>query len=162
MEDQGRSGGEGTYTHHKNIIHAHVYIGAQIATGVSLFDSYGMLAAFGAGLDFCVGAGVRRLSVDHSLFVKGSNLCIDHDSSLPNMDRPWCTRAWPSTSTAGPSSRYVCAVSGRKEMRGLKRRREAERTVHLLLYRRSCVHIRPISPLTSSHLFNPVCIQIRT
>lgn len=30
----------------------------QIATGISLLDSYGMLAAFGAGLDFCVCAGV--------------------------------------------------------------------------------------------------------
>lgn len=32
--------------------------GVQIATGVSLLDTYGMLAAYGAGLDFCVGAGV--------------------------------------------------------------------------------------------------------
>jgi len=32
--------------------------GAQIAVGVSLFDTYTMLASFGAGLDYCVCAGL--------------------------------------------------------------------------------------------------------
>jgi hypothetical protein len=35
-----------------------VFGGAVIAVGVSLFDNYGLLASFGAGLDYCVCAGL--------------------------------------------------------------------------------------------------------
>ena len=35
-----------------------VFGGAQIAVGVSLFDTYGMLASFGAGMDYCCTAGL--------------------------------------------------------------------------------------------------------
>jgi hypothetical protein len=35
-----------------------VFGGALIAVGVSIFDNYGLLASFGAGLDYCVCAGL--------------------------------------------------------------------------------------------------------
>lgn len=62
----------------------------QIATGVSLVDYYGMLAAFGMGLDFCVAAGVMvhtGCAINQFsgpfISVRACNPCFTFHSSVP-------------------------------------------------------------------------------
>jgi len=94
-----------------------VFGGAQIATGVSVFDAYALNAAYGAGLDYCVGGGVLvRAMCEHAGGRTAHHACIFMSVELRGIPFPHlhCTQpsrstsAPPSTSTAAPKTR--CAV----------------------------------------------------